>query len=129
MPSGSLYGAVVVAVAAVGVVEVAVHEVVHVVAVRHGFVSASGAVLVVRIVGAAGVIGRAVSRVRAADRQEVLVHVVGVGMMEVAVVQVVGVAVMAHGQVTAAFPVNVLVAVVTIAGHGLPPKVWGSWIS
>ena len=42
---------------------------------------------------------------------------VRVGMMEMAIVQVVGMAVVAHGQVTAAFPVDMFVAFVSIAGH------------
>ena len=112
-----LYGTVVVAVATVSVMEVAVHQVVHVIAVRHGFVSASGAMLVACLVGTAPVIGGAVSRVRTADRQLVLIHVVRVGVMEMAIVQVVGMAVVAHGQVTAAFPVDMFVAFVSIAGH------------
>ena len=103
--------------ASVGMVEMATHQIIHVVAVRHGLVPAAGAVLVARLVGAAPVIGGAVRRVRAADRQLVLIHVVRVGMMEMAIVQVVGMAVVAHGQVTAAFPVDMFVAIVSIAGH------------
>ena len=107
----------VVAVVAVRVVQVAVDQIVHVIAVRHGFVPASGAMLVACLVGTAPVIGGAVSRVRTADRQLVLIHVVRVGMMEMAIVQVVGMAVVADGQVTAAFPVDMFVAFVSIAGH------------
>ena len=59
--------------------------------------SASGAMLVPCFVGAAPVIWGAVGRVRVADRQLVLIHVVRVGMMEMAIVQVVGMAVVAHG--------------------------------
>ena len=112
-----LHRTVVVAVASVGMMEVATHQIVEVVAVRHGLVSASGAVLVPCLVRTARVLGSAVSRVRLTDVQAVLIHVVRMGMMEVAVVQVVGVAVVAHCQVTAAFPVDVCVAVVPIAGH------------
>ena len=113
-----LYGTVVVAVATVSVMEVAVHQVVHVIAVRHGFVPASGAMLVACLVGTAPVIGGAVSRVRPADRELVLVHVARVGMMEVAIVQIVGMALVTHSHVTAVFPVDMLVAFVSIlAGH------------
>ena len=79
--------------------------------------SASGAMLVSCFVGTAPVIGGAVGRVRAADRQLVLIHVVRVGMMEMAIVQVVGMAVVAHRQVTAAFPVDMFVVFVATAGH------------
>jgi hypothetical protein len=112
-----LYGTVVVAVAIVRVMEVAVHQVVHVVAVRHGLVTTSGAMPVVRLVRAARVIGRTVGRVRAIDRELVLVHVARVRVVEMPIVQVVGMSVVAHGRVTAPLSVDVLVAVVLIAGH------------
>jgi hypothetical protein len=51
--------AVVVAVVAVRVVQVAVHQVIDVVAVRHGLVAAARAVLVALVVLAAGVLRRA----------------------------------------------------------------------
>lgn len=54
--SGGVHGAVIVAVAVVGVVEVAIHEVVDVIAVGYGFVAAVQAVAVALFVSAAGVV-------------------------------------------------------------------------
>ena len=102
---------------AVGVVEVAVHQVVHVITVGHGLVPAAGTVLVAGVVGAARVIGGALGRIRCADGQAVLVHVIRVRMVEMTVVQVVGMAFVPHGDVAAAVPVDVIVAVVAVAGH------------
>ncbi len=101
----------------VGMVKMTVHQIIDVVTVRHGFVPASGAVLVACLMGTTGVIGRAVSRVRRADREAVLIRVVLVGMMEMPIVQVIGVIRMAHGHMTAVFLVNVLVVFVSFAGH------------
>lgn len=113
----------VVAVAVVGVVQMTVDQVVDVVTVRDGFVPAAFTVPVARRVGPAGVVGRAVGRVAAADAQAVLVHVVRVRMVEVPVVQVVDVAVVPKGEVAAAISVDVGVAVVAIAGHLTFPRV------
>lgn len=97
----------VVAVVAVRMMKVAAHEIVHVISVRNGLVSTSGAVLVICAVGGARVARRAVRRIRRAHSHSVFVHVVGMGVMEVAVVQVVGVVFVTDGQMAAAFPVNV----------------------
>lgn len=113
--------AVVVAVRAVRVVEVAVDQVVHVVAVRHGFVAAARPVPVAAVVGAAGVVGRAVGRVRAPDGEDVLVDVVAVGVVQAAVVEVVHMAVVPDGRVAAGGAVPVVVPGVRVAGHRVPP--------
>ena len=62
--------------------QVPVYQVVDVVAVRHRFVPAARAMLVARLVGPTRMIGRAVCRVLAANRETVLIYVVGVRMME-----------------------------------------------
>lgn len=72
--SGQRQDAVVVAVRLVGMMEVAVHEVVHVVTVRHGLVPAPGSMAMVRRMSAARVIGRAGGGIGAAHGQHVLVH-------------------------------------------------------
>jgi len=79
---------VVVAVVTVRVVQAAVHEVVHMVAVGDGLVTAVGAVLM-RTVD----LRRAVRRIGCADRDHVLVDMVFVHVMKMAVVQIVDVAV------------------------------------
>lgn len=49
------YRAVVVAVIAMGMVQMTIDQIVHVIAVRHGFVAAAGAVDMIRVVRAARV--------------------------------------------------------------------------
>lgn len=107
----------IVAVIPVGVMEMAVHQMIHVIAVRQRLVAAARTVGVVLTVGLAGVSRRAVGRIRAAYRELVLVHVACMGMVEVAVVEVVGVPFVAHRDVAAAFAVDVIVAAVLLAGH------------
>src|SRR5438067_13097150 len=115
-----MYLPVVVAVVAGGVVEVAADEIIGVVAVGDRLVAAAGAVDVALHVPAAGVRRGAGVRVGRADRQGVLAHrAVGLGVVQVAVVQVVGVAVVLDGRVPAAGAVPVLVVRVGVRrGHG-----------
>jgi hypothetical protein len=80
---------VIVAVPLVRVVQVAVNEIVDVVPVWDGLVSAAGAVLVVGLVTAAVMIGSAAGGVYVADLDGVLVDVISVGAVQVAVMQVV----------------------------------------
>jgi hypothetical protein len=70
--------AVVVAVAVVGMVEVAVHQVVRVVAVRDSFVTAVGAVHMARLVSAAVVLGRALVGVTPAGADLMIVDMISV---------------------------------------------------
>ena len=56
---GNLNAAMIIAVIPVRMVQVAVHQVIGVIAVRHGFMAAAGAVLVGGVVGAARVLRRA----------------------------------------------------------------------
>jgi hypothetical protein len=105
---------VVVAVALVRMMEVAVDEEVDVVAVGDGLVAASRAVLVPTVMPAAGVIGRAIGRIRAADLDHVLVDVVAVRMVEVAVVEVVEVVAVCHRRMPAVRAVRMVVTFVNL---------------
>ena len=107
----------VVAVVAVGMVEVAVDEVVDVVAVGHGLVPASGAVDMTVLMTGASVPRGAGGRVCLAHLDHVLVHVVAVGMVKVAVVEVVHVVTVPDGDVPAVRAVNVVVVFVLDAVH------------
>jgi hypothetical protein len=111
---------VIVAVVAVGMVQVTFHQVIHVVAVRNRFVTAIRAVLVVGRVSAAIMLRGAGCGMRGVYRQHVLVHVVAVGMVQVAVMQVVFVVVVLNGGVAAAgaMLVGMLAVLLTIA-HGI----------
>lgn len=100
--------AMVVAMVAVRVVQVAVDQVVDVVTVRDGFVAATGAMDVAGLVTAAFVLGRAAVGVGGRDGDHVLVDVVAMRMVQVAVVQVIDMAIMADGRVAAAGAMGVV---------------------
>jgi hypothetical protein len=99
---------------AVGVVEMAADQVVDVTVVRNRLVPAALAVDVLGLVGFAVVVGSASLRVLGVDREDVLVDVVSVGVMEVAVVQVIDVVAVLHRRVSAAGRVPVLVMFVDL---------------
>ena len=112
--------AVVVAVGTVRVVQVAAHQVVHVVAVRHRLVAALRPVLVVlRMVGA-GMLRRALHGVRRGLLKVALVVLLAVLAVQVALVQVVHMVTMLHGGVAAAVGVLVIVRGVSVSAlaHG-----------
>lgn len=110
----------IVAVVAVRMVQVALDEVVHVVAVGHGFVAAPRAVLVAGGVALAVVIRSACVGILRADLDHMLVIVALVGVMEVAVVQIVNVTVVFDGSVPAAGAVDMLVVWMDyVFGHDL----------
>ena len=107
-----LQGSVIVAVPAVRMVQVAIHQVVHMVAVRHRGMAAARSVYVGRIVPRAVVRGRAPVRIRIRYLHAMFVDVVAVWMVHVAVVQVINVITMADRDVAAAGAVNMIVMVV-----------------
>lgn len=113
----------IVAVVAVRVMQVAIDEVVDVVAVRNGFVATVWAVDVVAGVGLALVIGGAVRGVGWAHFEGVLIHMVIVHMMQVPVVEIVNVVGVLDGRVSAAFAMNMVVRSVFFAVAHL------SWLS
>lgn len=100
----------VVAVVAVGVVQVAGHQVIGVVAVRHGFMTAARSVLVPLLVLAAVVRRRAARGVGCVDGELVLLDLVAVDVMEVAVVEVIDVAIVPDAGVATVGPVPMLVS-------------------
>ena len=105
-----LHGPVVVTVVAVRVMQVAIHQVVGVVAVGHGLVAAIRAVDMARLVSAAIVRRGALGGIGGVDRERVLVDVPDVRMMQMPVMQVIGVPIVLDGRMTAAGAVNVIVA-------------------
>ena len=111
---GGLERPVVVAVIAVRVVEMALDEVVGVVAVRDGGMSTVVAVLVLGAVAAAVVAGCTGVGVVRVDGDPVLIGVALVGMVEVAVVEVVDVSFVDDGGVTAVGAVDVVVRFVCL---------------
>ncbi len=96
---------VVIAMVAVLMVQASVYDVIDVVAVRYGFVSAAFAVYVSRAI----VYGTAAVRIGIVHVQTVFIVMPCVRVVQMSVVQVIDVAVVADGGVSAAFAVSVLV--------------------
>ncbi len=106
----------VVAVAVMRMMQVAVDQIVRMIAMRNGFVSAVCAMKVLRIVAGAGVTVGAGIRIRGAHLHRVLVDVAGMLMMQVAIVQKVGMAVVLDLGVTAVGTVLVRMVFVNNVG-------------
>ena len=100
----------VIAVAVVRMMEVAVDQVVDVIAVRHRLVAAAGAVLMLGVVSAAAVIWSALGWVGVADLDRMLIDVVVVRTVEVPVVEIVDMTGMHDRGVPTARPVGMVVA-------------------
>jgi hypothetical protein len=98
---------VVVAVRAVGVMQVAGYQVIDVVAVRNGLVSTTLAVVVSSCMPAAGMVRDASVGIRSANRQPMVVDVAPVDVVKVPVVQEVGVSIVTDSGVPATRPVGV----------------------
>jgi hypothetical protein len=103
--------------ASVRVMKMAFHEVVHMIAVGHGFMAALGAVHVVFRVSVAGMSGRTGRRVRRRDLQRVLVEMVAVRGVQMPVVEVVDVIPVLDGGVPAVVAVDVRMVVVDRVPH------------
>ncbi len=99
--------AVIVAVTAMGMVEVAADEVVGMVAVRHCGVAAAGRVHMAGLMFSTGVLGRADVRIARRNLERTFVHVVPVHGVKAAVVEVVHVFAVANGRMPAAFAMDV----------------------
>ena len=109
----------VVAVIAMLVVQTTVDDVVNVIAVRYGFVTATFAVNV----AVAGVNRMAAVRIGFIDTQCMLVVVAVVLMVQVPVVQIIDVAFVFDGSVAAVCAVDVVMMFVGFAGHFFSPNV------
>lgn len=121
--------AVVIAVVAVGVVQVAIDQIVDMVTVGHSFVAAAWAVNVAWLVAVANVCRGTGGWVGGTHSDHVFVHMVTVGVVQMAVVQVVHMAIVTHSGVAAAWTVLVGVVGVGLASavaHGDTPisKKW-----
>jgi hypothetical protein len=97
---------VVVAVSAVRMVQMAIHQVINMVAMRHGFVAAVGT-MSVRLLGGTAIVRSTFLRVRCAHFNLMIVHMIAVGVMQVAIVKIIGVAVVLHGGVPAVWAMHV----------------------
>ncbi len=119
-PEGSapddLQRPMVVTMVAMLVVQTPIHQVVDVVAMRHGLMPATGTVDVAGVVSGAALATRAAVRIALADLDHVLVHVIDVRMMQMAIMQVIHMTVVAHGGVAAIRPVLMVVMLVMRRG-------------
>lgn len=106
---------VIVAVAIVGVMKVAIDQVVDVIPMRHGLVTTAGSVDVRRIVAGTHVTAGASIRVGLVDRDHVLVDVVAVKVVEVPVMKVVRVSVVSQGRMPTLGSVDVGVVLMDFA--------------
>jgi hypothetical protein len=105
--------AVVVAVVAVRVVQLPVHQVVHVIAVRHRFVPAAWAVLMAMVMP--GVSRVAAVRIGRAHLEDMLVNVPAVRVVQMSIVQVVHMVTVLHCSVAAVVSVIVRMVLVDVA--------------
>ena len=119
--SGSqhFHSTVVVAVVAVGVVQVTIHQIVDMVAVGDGFVTTVWPMDMLRVVTATTVGRRACGRVGTRDGDRMLIDVIIVGMVQVPVMKVVDMTIVDNGLMAAVRTVNVRVCFVDLAiSHG-----------
>ena len=112
---------VVVAMVSMGMVQMPVDEVVEMIPVRNGFVTATGAVHMACVVRPTSVVSGAASRVGFIHVDPMLIDVVLVGVMEVAVVKVVHVITMLHGGVATIGPVLMAMLGVRFTAHDEAP--------
>jgi hypothetical protein len=99
---------------AVGMVQVAINQVIDVIAVRNGRVAAIRAVLVGLFVALAAVLRRAFRRVCGTYGQHVFLNLVALGMVHAAIVQVIDVAFVNDAGVPAIRPMLVGVPLVLL---------------
>lgn len=112
--SGQFEGPVIVAMAAVRVVQMAIDEIVRVVAMRNRFMAAVCAVDMIRSMAAALVVRSAAVRICGGDFDSVLIDMVAVDMVKMAVVQIVDMPGVMDGDMAAI--AAMLVAVVGVVG-------------
>lgn len=116
----------IVAMITVRMVQVAIHEVIDVVAVRHRLMPATGTVNMAGGVAAATVLRGAAIGILRADRNHMLIDMVTMHMMEMSIVQVVHMALMFDRGMAAVRAVLMVVVIVLLASaHAmyLPVKV------
>jgi hypothetical protein len=106
----------VVAMVAMRMVEMSIHQIVHMVAMRHGGMAAIRAVNVFGGVFRGGKSRRALVGIGRADGNCVFVHVVAVRMMQMAIVEIIHVPFMLDSGVPAAGAVDMGVIGVSFAG-------------
>ena len=105
---------VIVAVSVVWMMQSAINQIIHVIAVRNGCVAAVGAMNVLLVVAFRP--ERAFVGIRGTDGDGVLVHVVAVRMMQMAVVKIIHVPIVHDGDMSAIFAMDMRMIGVRFAG-------------
>ena len=105
---------VIVAVSVVWMMQSAINQIIHVIAVRNGCVAAVGAMNVLLVVAFGA--ERAFVGIRGTDGDDVFVHVVAVRMMQVAVMKIIYVPIVHDGNVSAIFAMDMRMIGVRFAG-------------
>jgi hypothetical protein len=119
---------VIIAVGAVRMVQVSTDQVIDMIPVRHPLVSATGPVHMVLCVTTTLMLGSAVSRVRGADGQDMIVDVIAVDVMQMPIMQVVGVVAVPDHLMTAGRSVLVVMTLVhatVLLSHPMFLRVFG----
>jgi hypothetical protein len=119
--SSELDGTVIVAVVPVRMVKVAVHQIIDVVSVRDGLVTAAGPMHVTGSMSRAAMVWRAAVGVTFRDGNHMLVDVAVVRVVKVTIMKIVDVTVMANGDVSTLGPVLMGVRSSWRCFHGWPP--------
>ena len=128
MPLSKFNRAVVVAMIAVWVMQVAVDQIVDMIAVRYRLMSASGPVNVIRGMGATTMGRCTLIRIFRADLDPMLVYVVAMWMMQMPIMQIVDVvAVPDSGMAAVRAMLMVMVGMVVFVAcaHRATPRFWG----
>jgi hypothetical protein len=116
--SGQLQGAVIVAMACVHMVQAAIDQIIDMIAVRHRFMAAAGAV----DMGAGRRRGAAIG-IGGRNRDHMFINMIAMRVMQVAIMQIIDMAIMVHGGVAAAWPMHMgMAGVGVVAGHRSSPS-------
>ena len=99
----------IITVVAVGMVQMTVDKIIHMVAMRNCFVTAARPMNVSSIMSGAAMVGRATIRIPVTHFNPMLVDMIGMRMMKMAVVEIIHVVAMPDGNVAAAGSVRVIV--------------------
>lgn len=106
----------IIAMARMHMVQAAIDQIIDMIAMRHRLVPAAGAVDMAAIVRAGAAVG-----VAGADADHMFINMVAMHMVQMAIVQIIDMAIMGDGGVPAARAVLVGVIRVGVAGHAVAP--------
>lgn len=106
----------VIAVSPVGMVQVTVHEIIDMIAMRNGRMSATGPMHVVLRMSAARMFRRAPVRMLGIHLDHMFVHVAAMGVVQVSIVQIIDMVTVLHRRVAAAWAMFVVVVRMNTAG-------------